>query len=222
MVNQLTSFMVYHIAIFLYSLRYMKILTITGYKGGVGKSTTAIHLAAFLHTHAPTVLIDGDPNRTALNWAKRGAFPFETVDQRQAMKVASQKGLAYMIIDTPARPDSDDMKVLTDGCDLLILPTKPDVISLKPMLQTITDLGTAKFRVLLTIVPPYPSKEGETMQKDLIANDMPVFKSMVRRTNGFEKAALAGQTIKDLNDPRLKSAWSDYVSVGKEVLEALQ
>jgi len=30
------------------------------------------------------------------------------------------------IIDTPARPDSDDMKELAEGGDLLILPTKPD------------------------------------------------------------------------------------------------
>ncbi|MGB7518218.1 MAG: ParA family protein [Spirulinaceae cyanobacterium] len=29
----------------------MKIITVTGYKGGVAKSTTAIHLAAFLSGH---------------------------------------------------------------------------------------------------------------------------------------------------------------------------
>jgi len=199
----------------------MKIITITGYKGGVGKSTTAVHLAAFLHEFGPTILIDGDPNRTALNWAKRGSFPFETVDQRQAMKATSQKGLEYLLIDTPARPDSDDMKELAEGGDLLILPTKPDVISLEPMLQTVSDLGTAKFRVLLTIVPPYPSKEGETMQKDLMDNGLPVFKGMIRRTSGFEKAAFSGQTIKEVNDQRLKSAWEDYVTVGKELLEVL-
>lgn len=199
----------------------MKIITITGYKGGVGKSTTAVHLAAFLQEYGPTVLVDGDPNRTALNWAKRGAFPFETVDQRQAMKATSRKGLEYLIIDTPARPDSDDMKELAEGGDLLILPTKPDVISLEPMLQTVTDLGAAKFRVLLTIVPPYPSKEGETMRKDLMENGLPVFRGMIRRTNGFEKAALAGQTVKEVNDPRLKAAWDDYATVGKELLEVV-
>ena len=49
----------------------MKILTVTGYKGGVGKSTTAFHLAAFFSEIGETVLVDGDPNRTAIKWAER-------------------------------------------------------------------------------------------------------------------------------------------------------
>jgi chromosome partitioning protein len=59
------------------------------------------------------------------------------------------------------------------------------------------------------------------MRNDLMENGLPVFKSMIRRTSGFGKAALAGQIIKDVNDPRLYSAWEDYVAVGKELLEVL-
>lgn len=44
----------------------MKILTVTGYKGGVGKSVTAVHLATFFSELGKTVLVDGDPNRTVL------------------------------------------------------------------------------------------------------------------------------------------------------------
>lgn len=38
----------------------------------------------------------------------------------------------FVVIDTPARPDFDDLKELSKGCDLLILPTKPDIVSLEP------------------------------------------------------------------------------------------
>ena len=31
-------------------------------------------------------------------------------------------GKDYVVIDTPARPNSDDLKELAKGCDLLILP----------------------------------------------------------------------------------------------------
>ena len=55
----------------------MKIITITGYKGGVGKSTVAVHLAAFFSKKGKTVLVDGDPNRTSVAWAERGSLPFE-------------------------------------------------------------------------------------------------------------------------------------------------
>ena len=52
------------------------VITVASYKGGVGKSTTAIHLAAYLQKKSPTVLIDGDPNRSVCGWAVNGNLPF--------------------------------------------------------------------------------------------------------------------------------------------------
>jgi chromosome partitioning protein len=198
----------------------MKILTVTGYKGGVGKSVTAVHLAAFFSDKGKTVLVDGDPNRTAIRWNSRGKLPFTVADERQAMKVVS--GSDFVVIDTPARPNSDDLKELAKGCDLLILPTAPDVLSLPPMLETARDLGDANYRALITIVPPYPSREGEVMKKDLQEGGVPVFLTMIRRTAGFPKAALAGVPIRDLDDVRAKAAWADYQSLGNEIMEVLK
>lgn len=200
----------------------MKIITVTGYKGGIGKSTTAFHLAAYFSDVGRTVLIDGDPNRTAVKWAERSSepLPFTVADERQSMKIIP--GMEYVIIDTPARPRSDDLKELAKGCDLLILPTSPDVVSLEPMLETARDIEEAKFRALITIVPPYPSKEGEMMRDDLQEGGIPVFKTMIRRTVGFAKAAMAGRPIRDLEDTRAKAAWEDYKILGDEIRELLK
>jgi chromosome partitioning protein len=200
----------------------MKIITVTGYKGGIGKSTTAIHLATFFSERGKTVLVDGDQNRTALKWADRGdgaGLPFTVADQRQAMKVVS--GSDFIVIDTPARPDSDDLKELAKGCELLILPTSPDIVSLEPMLQTASELAGANYRALITVVPPYPSREGELMQSDLQEGGVPVFATMIRRTVGFAKAALAGKPIRDLDDARARAAWADYQALGNEIMELL-
>jgi chromosome partitioning protein len=198
----------------------MKILTVTGYKGGVGKSTTAVHLATYFSEKGKTVLVDGDPNRTALGWAERGSLPFTVADERQAMRMVA--GADYVVIDTPARPNSDDLKELAKGCELLVLPTAPDVLSLQPMLETARDLGDANYRALLTIVPPYPSKEGEQMREDLREAGVPVFQTMIRRTAGFPKAALAGVPIRDIDDVRAKAAWKDYIALGAEIMEVFQ
>lgn len=199
----------------------MKIVTITGYKGGVAKSTTAVHLATYFSDLGKTVLVDGDPNRTSVSWSKRGSLPFTVADERQAMRLVS--GASYLVIDTPARPNSDDLKELAKGCDLLVLPTTPDVVSLQPMLETAKDLGELSkdinYCALLVIVPPYPSKEGEVMRQDLLNGGVPVFKSMVRRTAGFQKAALEGVPIRDLKDTKTRVAWKDYKNLGDEITQ---
>ena len=45
------------------------IITVTGYKGGVGKSTTAVHLGTFFAERFRTLLVAADPNRTAVSWS---------------------------------------------------------------------------------------------------------------------------------------------------------
>jgi len=47
-------------------------ISVVGFKGGVAKTTTAIHLAAYLQRLAPNLLADGYQNRSALEWAGRG------------------------------------------------------------------------------------------------------------------------------------------------------
>ncbi|MGA2835111.1 MAG: ParA family protein [Acidimicrobiales bacterium] len=44
-------------------------LAITNPKGGTGKTTTAVHLAAGLGMRGRTLLIDADPQESATEWA---------------------------------------------------------------------------------------------------------------------------------------------------------
>ena len=50
----------------------------------VGKTTAAIHLAAFLAKQGETLLLDGDLNRSASAWARKGQLPFTVADIGEA------------------------------------------------------------------------------------------------------------------------------------------
>lgn len=192
----------------------MQIITVTGFKGGVGKSTTAIHLAAFFSELGNTLLVDGDPNHTAVTWANRGRLPFEVVTANKSLKAVA--GRDFVIFDTPARPNSEDLAELVEGCDLLILPTTPDIVSIVPMMETIEALGKANYRTLLSIVPPRPIRDGENARIELLDQGFQVFETMIRRSVAFTRAAVAGVTVRDLDD-RLSASWLDYQALGEEI-----
>jgi len=195
------------------------IVTVASFKGGVGKTTTAVHLAAWFQLDAPTLLIDGDLNRSATGWAGRGSLPFRVVDERQAARYARE--YEHILIDTAARPAEEDLKALADGCDMLVIPTTPDALALEALMLTVGALdrvGASRYRVLLTIVPPKPSRDGDDARATLLDSGLPVFNHNIRRLSAFQKAALGGCLVGDVSiDPRAALGWYDYETIGEEI-----
>lgn len=195
------------------------IITVTSFKGGVGKTTTAIHLATFFQGQGKTLLIDADPNRSALGWARRGDLPFPVVDEWQVD--GQYDHYRHIIIDTQARPNQADLALLVSHCHLLVLPTTPDVLALEALVLTVDHLGrlpAPQYRILLTAVPPPPSRAGETVRSLLLETQQPLFDQGIRRYAAFQKAAQAGVPVYEVKDPKAEQAWQDYVAVGQEIL----
>src|SRR3546814_20234870 len=92
---------------------HMPTIAIISQKGGAGKTTLALHLAAAAEDSGHTALvIDLDPQATASQWAAwRQDVPPVVIDNappRLAPKneQATEQGATFIVIDTPPPPPS--------------------------------------------------------------------------------------------------------------------
>jgi chromosome partitioning protein len=199
------------------------IITVASYKGGVGKTTTALHLAAFFQRLAPTLLIDGDAIRTSLKWSQRGdgkGLPFKVVDEKQTAITTRDGHFQHVIMDTEANPSIADFQEVAKGCDLLVIPAVPETVATDGLTHTLSklhELGSDRYRVLLTMVHPSRRTEAEQLRAALLHNAIPVFVAEIPRLAAFDKAAAAGVPVYAANDSRAARAWAAYEAVGKEI-----
>ena len=200
------------------------IITVASFKGGVAKTTTAVHLAAYLQRLAPTLLLDGDPNRQALVWGTEGRMPFKVADILQSAKHAADYGggRGHIVIDTEARPGPDDFKALAEGCDLLVIPATPDPLDTHALMLTLKELrkaDTVNFRVLVVKVPT-GEKEAEELRAQLIAADVPVFTAEIPLLKAFKRAWRRASPVDAVKgDPHAERAWEAYEAAGREIVQ---
>jgi chromosome partitioning protein len=195
------------------------IIGIASLGGGMGKTTTAVHIATYASTRGETVLIDSDPNASAIAWARPGKLPFQVVNEGEGLRAA--RTAEHLIIDSKARPDKDDFKSIAKGCDLIVLPTIPNSMSIDKMvktLQVLRTLGVTNYKVLLTIVPPKPSKDSEQARTALTDSNISLFRTDIPRLTAFTRAFDLGVPVYQVpGDPRAPEAWNSYTAVCEEI-----
>jgi chromosome partitioning protein len=74
-----------------------------------------------------------------------------------------------------------------------------------------------KFRILLTMVPPKPARDGEVARAAFDQAGLPVFAASIRRLSAFQKAGTQGVLVSDVKDQRAHFGWEDYAAVGDEL-----
>jgi chromosome partitioning protein len=201
----------------------IRVIAVANNKGGVAKTTTATHFAYKLSLSDTTVLVDGDPNRSAIAWASRAEnpFPCKVITEIQLARFGGQ--FRYIVTDTKARVERDDLKDLLEATDLIILPSPPSGDDLRVTVDTarqLRDLGSTQHKVLLTKVS---TNAGSTDEKDareyLTDNNIPVFKGRIREYSAYKRAFMAGVPVCLVKgDKYAKIAWRDYETVIKEAM----
>lgn len=197
------------------------IIAVTNLKGGVAKTTTAVHFAEYLRQYGETVLIDSDPNRSAIAWAGRNASDpnFHVISDVQMPRYG---GRPCYVVDTQARPNTDDLRELISTATVIVLPTPPSGDDLRVTAQTaelLSSVGSKIHRVLLTKVPVQPgSTRVLEAQKYLQDSGIPVFKTWIRQYMAYQDAFIEGLPVSQFKNPKSADAWADYQAVMEEIL----
>src|ERR1700677_1502217 len=130
-----------------------KVIAILNQKGGVGKTTLAVHIAtAMARKNRTVLLIDADPQGSALDWAaaRHGdpLFPVVGLPKSSIHKELPALAANYdrVIIDGPPRV-YDVARSAIMAADLVLVPVQPspyDVWAAKEIIDLLTEASIYK------------------------------------------------------------------------------
>ncbi|NEQ53689.1 MAG: ParA family protein [Leptolyngbya sp. SIO3F4] len=201
-----------------------KVLVILNGKGGVGKTTTAVNLAAIFAEDRRVLLIDSDIQRSATWWLERVHQAFDFSHETDVEMLGQLKALEdyeLIVVDTAPALHSKALGAVLAVADYLLLPTPPapmDVTALINTVKTLVQPSGVFHRVLLTKVDSRSLKEAQEAQIMLEKLDISAFQTYIRNYKAHERAAMEGCAISQWKGPNAQEAQADYYKVAAEVL----
>jgi chromosome partitioning protein len=186
------------------------IIALTGQKGGVGKSTTAICLAAAtMQRGLRVLLVDADPQGTVRTWGDVAGESGRTTPtvvamgaamHRQGQLPAMAAGYDLTIIDCPPR-HGDIQRAALMVADLAVLPCGPtaaDAWALAATLEVIKEATTLRDQLRCCVL--ITRRQGRTVlgksaRAVLEASGLPVLDTALSYRVAYQEAIAAGQGV---------------------------
>lgn len=216
----------------------MRILAVGGPKGGKGASTTAVTLAAIAaRTGLAVLLVDGDQNRSSTDIAEAAGdlLPVDLADgqdPKALRRLRQATGYDLAVVDLPGAREGGAFEAILRGddgkpvADLLVVPTAPEAMDLRPTLRVlraeIVPLGLPHL-VVFTRVATAALPRAIERQAELRAVGLTVADVIIRRYAVYDEAVERGGTVLDIPGAHsyARQAEADYRQLADEAFAML-
>ena len=198
-------------------------------KGGVGKTTTAVHLAKWLTMQRKKVLvIDADSQKSSSQWIEKVGIEYQIIDDAEAVYEQSLD-LAHLydfvIIDAPGVL-GDTSKSILLAVDLAMIPVQPtqlDIDSTEETLRIVRNAqrvrrGEPKTTIFLNRAEKRSILLREAKQ---VLSEIPgvgLLKSVIYRKTIISDAPGQGSTVFDLAGANATKSASEYDELFREAI----
>lgn len=206
-----------------------KIITLANGKGGVGKSTTSVHLAAWLHDQGHKVLLaDCDAQQSSSIWMEEAYPDIETLQLDTADEILDTlqehaREFDYVVADGPGS-NSENTRALLMIADLAVFPCKASMLEVRALSDATKLLlqarkirgGEPPATIILNMVRP-TYKLANEMQKAAAALRLPIIRTFWRLRQVYADAPGQGTVVWKMGSPG-RVATSEVEQIFEELL----
>jgi len=190
------------------------VIGVLNQKGGVGKTTISINLAALLSRKHKVLLVDSDPQGSALDWAaiRQGEPLFPVVGlpkptlHKELPKI--KQDYDYVFIDGPPR-STETVRSAILASDLIVIPVQPspyDVWAASDIVAQTEEVKAFKESVRVVFVINRRIKNtalGRDVRSTLSQYSVPVLTASLTQRVVFAEAAATGQAVFEIDTEKM-------------------
>ena len=207
-----------------------QVFSIANQKGGTGKTTLSMNLAAGLAKRGRTLLVDADPQGSAGQWA--GLAPDDRMFPVSVIAVAGnlakeierfRRDYDFVVIDCPPTLETESTRLAMSASDKILIPVQPSPVDLWASVRladTIEHLRPTKpdLKAYLIVNQVEPRSALSRAMHDALAEfAIPALNSVLRRRAIYRTAAVEGASVFCLGK-RAQPAAEEIDSIINEVL----
>ncbi len=139
-----------------------RVVGVVNYKGGTGKTTTAAHLAhAWAEAGRSVVVVDADPQGSALTWSELGEWQLPVIglavrDLHRRLPGIVGERYDLVVIDTPPMDErADIVHAVLRAADVIVVPVAPSMIEVSrlPLVwEAVAEVDPLRFDPVAAVV----------------------------------------------------------------------